>query len=156
MQELIDRIAAETGLDRDLAHRATSLIVGFISTNAPDEYVAVIRQHVPDFDDIAAAGAAQSQAGEAGGSGGGLFGALGGLMGGGGLAGALGSLMGGSESGGMAAVMAMVGDLQKNGLDLGQIQSLAGSLVGQLRQASGDEVVDRMLAELPGIGRFLS
>lgn len=156
MQDMIDRIAAQVGVDPDLAGKATTMIVSFISVNAPAEYVDMIRQYVPGFDDAAATGAAHSEAATAVSSGGGLMGALGGLMGGGGFAGALGSLMGGSESGGLAAAMAMLGNLQKDGLDMGQVQSLAGGLIGEFKQAAGDDVVDKLLAEIPGIGRFIA
>lgn len=150
MQEIIDRIAAQVGIEPDLAHKATSMIVNFIATQAPTEYVDMIRQHVPGFDDVAATGAAHAEASEAAAGGGGLMGALGGLMGGGGIAGALGSLMGGSQGGGMAAAMAMLGNLQKDGLDLGQVKDVAGSLVGQLRAVAGDETVEKLLAQIPG------
>ena len=153
MQEIIERIAVQVGIEPDLANKATSMIVSFISTNAPSEYVDMIRQYVPGFDDVAAVGAAHSEAATAETSGGGLFGAL---MGGGGIAGALGSLMGGSDSGGLGAAMAMLGSLQKDGLDMGQVQSLAGGLIGEFKQAAGDDVVDKLLAEIPGIGRFIA
>lgn len=154
MQEIIEKIAAQTGIDTDLAHKATSMIVDFISKNAPTEYLDTIRQYVPGFDDIAATGAAHAEeaaAAESGGSG-----LLGGLLGGGGLAGALGSLMGGAEGSGLGGAMALLGNLQKDGLDLSQVQSLAGGLVGQLRQVAGDEVVDKLVADIPGVGRFLA
>ena len=156
MQEMIAKIATDVGIDQDLAHKATSMIICFISQNAPSEYVDMIRQYVPGFDDVAATGAVHSEAAQAESSGGGLLGAFGGLMGGGGIAGALGSLMGGSESGGLGAAMAMLGNLQKDGLDLGQVQGLAGGLVAQLREAAGPEVVDKLVAELPGVGKFLA
>jgi len=84
------------------------------------------------------------------------MGALGGLMGGGGIAGALGSLMGGSEGTGIAGAMAMLGNLQKDGLDMAQVQQIATGLVGQLRTAAGPELVDKMVAEIPGVGKFLA
>ena len=155
MQDMIERIAAQVGIEPDLASKATTMIVSFISVNAPTEYVDMLRQYVPGFDDAAATGAVHSEAASAETSGGGLFGALGGLMGGGGIAGALGSLMGGSENGGLGAAMAMLGNLQKDGLDMGQVQSLAGGLIGEFKQVAGDDVVDKLLAEIPGIGRFI-
>lgn len=156
MQEMIDNIAAQVGIAPDLAHKATSMIVDFIANHAPAEYVDQIKQYVPGFDEVAAAGAAHAEAAAVETSGGGLMGALGGLMGGGGIAGALGSLMGGSDGGSMSAAMAMLGTLQKDGLDMGQVQSLAGGLVDQLRASAGDEVVDELVAGIPGIGRFLA
>lgn len=157
MQDIIDKIAAEVGIDPALAEKATSMITNFIATQAPARYVDQLKQYVPGFDQMVAQGAANSEAAEAasGAAGGGLMGALGGLMGGGGLAGAMGSLMGGAQGGPMAAAMAMLGNLGKDGLDLGQVKQVATSLVGQLRQVAGDETVDKLLAELPGAGHLL-
>jgi len=144
MQEIIDKIAAEVGIDPALAEKATSMITNFIATQAPAQYVDEIKQFVPGFDQLVAQGAANSEAAQAAG-GGGLMGAFGGLMGG---------LMGGS-GGAMAAAMAMLGNLQKDGLDLGQIKQIATSLIGELRGVAGDEAVDKLIAELPGAGHLL-
>ena len=153
MQEMIERIAIQVGMDPDLAHKATSMIIDFIATNAPAEHVETLKQFLPGFDDVAAQGAAFNQEQSAGA--GGLMGALGGLMGGGGIAGALGNLMGGGEGGGLGSALALLGNLQKDGLDFGQVQSLAGGLLGELRGSAGDDVVDKLVAEIPGIGRFI-
>lgn len=157
MQDIIDTIAAQVGISPELAHKASSMLVNFIVTQAPAEYVDQIKQVVPGLDDLVATGAAHTEAAEADApSGGGLMGALGGLMGGGGLAGALGGLMGGSEGGGIGAAMALLGHLNKDGLDLGQVQQVATGLVGQLRGVVGDETVDKLIAEIPGAGQFLA
>ena len=150
MQEIIEKIAAQVGIDPALAQKATSMIVDFIVTQAPTEYVDMIKQYVPGFDEVAAEGAAHTEAATADAGGGGLMGALGGLMGGGGIAGALGSLMGGAQGGGLGAAMALLGNLQKDGLELGQVKDLAGGLVGQLRTIASDENVDKLLAQIPG------
>lgn len=158
MQEIIEKIAAQVGIDTDTAQKATSMIVDFITKSAPPEYLAQIKQYVPGFDEMAAQGAAHAEAAAAmdeASSGGGLMGALGGLMGGGGIAGALGNLMGGSE-GGFGGALALLGNLQKDGLDLGQIQGLAGGLITQLKAVAGDEVVDKLVADIPGVGKFLA
>ncbi len=150
MQEIIDQIATKIGIDPAVADKAVDMIVNYIASQAPAEYVDMIKQHVPGFDELATVGADHAQAAEAESGGGGLMGALGGLMGGGGIAGAIGSLMGGAQGGGMASAMALLGNLQKDGLDLGQIKEVATSLVGNLREAAGDETVDKLLAQIPG------
>lgn len=159
MQEIIEKIAAQVGIDTATAQKATSMIADFIIKSAPTEYVEMIKQYVPGFDALAAEGAAHTEAAaavdDASSAGGGLMGAFGGLMGGGGIAGALGNLMGGSE-GGLGGALALVGNLQKDGLDLGQIQGLAGGLITQLKAVAGDDVVDKLVAEIPGVGRFLA
>jgi hypothetical protein len=157
MQEIIDKIAAQVGIDPATADKAVAMIVDFISSHAPTEYVDMVKQYVPGFDQMAAAGAAHTEAAAAdtGASGGGLMGALGGLMGGGGIAGALGSLMGGSEGSGMGAALALLGNLQKEGLDIGQIKDIGTGLVGQLKQVAGDENVDKLLANIPGASHLI-
>ncbi|MER2605255.1 MAG: hypothetical protein ABTQ29_05460 [Siculibacillus sp.] len=155
MQDIIDKIAAQVGIEPELASKATSMIVQFIVSQAPAEYVDTIKQYVPGLDDVVAQGEAFNTAATEETSGGGLMGALGGLMGGGGLMGALGGLMGGQE-GGMGQVMAMLGNLSKDGLELGQVQQVATGLVGQLREAVGDETVDKLVAQIPGASHFLA
>ncbi len=156
MQEIIDKIAAQVGIDPATADKAVAMIVDFISSHAPAEYVDMVKQYVPGFDQMATAGAAHAEAAAAeAGGGGGLMGALGGLMGGGGIAGALGSLMGGSEGGGMGAGLALLGNLQKEGLDIGQIKEIGTSLIGQLKQVAGDENVDKLLANIPGASHLI-
>lgn len=159
MQEIIDRIAAEIGVAPDVAHKATSMIVAFIVTEAPAEYVDAIRQNVPGFDELVATGAAHTEAAEAssgGTSGGGLMGAFGGLMGGGGgLMGALGGLMGGSQGGGLAGALSLLGRLQQDGLDIDQVKTLAGGLLGELRQVAGEENVAKLVSGIPGADRLL-
>ena len=156
MQQIIEEIAAKVGIDPDTTHKAVSMIVDYIATQAPAEYVEKIKAYVPGFSDLAATGAAHTEAAAAAEQGGGgLMGALGGLMGGGGLAGALGSLMGGADGGPMGKAMALIGNLQKDGLDVGQIKDLASGLVGQMRQVAGDENVDKLLAQIPGAQHLL-
>lgn len=155
MQEIIDKIAAQAGIDPATADKAVAMIVGFIASHAPAEYVDMVKQYVPGFDQMAAAGAAHTEAAAAEAGGGGLMGALGGLMGGGGIAGALGSLMGGSEGGGMGAGLALLGNLQNEGLDIGQIKDIGTSLVAQLKEVAGDENVDKLLAQIPGASHLI-
>ncbi len=155
MQEIIDKIAAQVGIDPATADKAVAMIVDFISAHAPAEYVDMVKQYVPGFDQMAAAGAAHAEAAAAEAGGGGLMGALGGLMGGGGIAGALGSLMGGSDGGGMGAGLALLGNLQKEGLDIGQIKDIGTGLVAQLKEVAGDENVDKLLAQIPGASHLI-
>lgn len=141
MQEIIDSLAAQIGIEPDLAHKATSMLANFISTQVPAEYVEMITTNVPTFSELAAAGAPHIEEATAGSSaGGGLFGAIGGLFGGDGL----------------GTAMAMLGHLQKDGLDMDQLQQIAGGLIGHLREVAGTETVDKLIAEIPGVGRFLA
>ncbi len=156
MQEILDRIATQIGVDQAVADKAVAMIVSFIFDHISPDIVAKIKEAVPGIEELATVGTSYgeaAQAADAGASGGGLMGALGGLMGGGGIAGALGGLMGGQ--GGIGGALALLGQLNKEGLDLSQVQQLATSLVGELRQVAGDENVDKLVAQIPGAGQLL-
>lgn len=156
LKEVVDKIATEVGISPELAEKASSMLLNFISTQVPAEYAGMLQQYIPGFDQIVAQGAAHTEAAQAAdgaATGGGLMGALGGLMGGGGIAGALGGLMG--NQGGMGAALALLGHLNKDGLELGQVQQVATGLVGQLRQVAGDENVEKLLAQVPGASHLL-
>lgn len=143
MQDLIGTLAGQAGIDPATTEKATAMIVAFVADHASPELADLLRNHLPDFDALAAAGAAHTAAAEAESRSEGL----GGLFSGG-LAGALGGLLGGD--GPLGEAMALVGRLGRDGVDLDQIRTLASGLVEHLRASGGAEVVDRFLAEIPG------
>ncbi len=75
MEDLIARIAAETGIEPDIAKKAVGMILGFLQKEGPKAEIEALLATIP--------GAAQAAAeGASGGASGGLLGALGGgLMG---------------------------------------------------------------------------
>jgi hypothetical protein len=146
MRELIDTLAAQAGIDPALSEKATSMIVAFVAGHASPELTDMLRTHLPDFDVLAAAGAAHTAEASANDG-------LGSLFSGGGLAGALGGLMGGGPLG---EAMALIGHLGRDGIELDQVRTLAGGLVAHLREVGGGEVVDRFLAEIPGAAHILA
>jgi hypothetical protein len=149
MQDLIERLAAQAGIDPALSEKATAMIVGFVSNNASPGLAEQLRQYLPNFDALAEAGAAHTAAASAGDG----LSALGGLFSGGGIAGALGGLIGGD--GPLGEAMALIGHLGRDGIDLEQIRSLASGLLDHLRANGGSDVVDRFLAEIPGASHLL-
>ncbi|WP_067221875.1 hypothetical protein [Stappia indica] len=133
MDELIGRIAAAAGISEDLARQAIGIILKFLERDGPPDAVAQILAALP--------GASQLMAEQGGGSGGGLLGSLAGKL-------------GGSIGGGMGA-MAALNELTNAGLDMGEVQTVTRELVQVARERAGDDVVDRVVASIPGLGQVL-
>ena len=126
MDELIDRIAGETGIERDTADTAIRVILRFLHSDGPSETVERLAREMGAAEalDISAAWP------------GGLLGSLGGLFAGGGA---------------MAAFSA----LSACGLDMDQIQHLVQSFIGFAREKVGDDTVDEVIDTIPGLDRLL-
>jgi hypothetical protein len=73
MDDLIDRIVTNTGVDRSLATKAVGIILDFLLKEGPTEKVQALVDQMPGANDLVAAE-------RAGGNGGGLFN-MGGIMG---------------------------------------------------------------------------
>lgn len=126
MQELISRIAAETGLDAGTAMQAVGQILLYIKTEGTDPAVETMIDATPGANEaIVEAGNADADAG-----------GLGGMFGGGG------------------GIMALGSRLMSLGLDMDGIQAVARELVAHARRAAGDETVDRVIQTTPGLSQF--
>ncbi|WP_249695699.1 DUF2267 domain-containing protein [Stappia sp. WLB 29] len=132
MDELIGRVAAAAGIREDLARQAIGIILKFLDRDGPPDAVAQVLAALP--------GASQLMA-EQGGGGGGLLDSLAGKL-------------GGSIGGGMGA-MAALNELTNAGLDMGEVQAVTRELVQAARERAGDDVVDRLVASIPGLGQVL-
>jgi hypothetical protein len=73
MDELVDRIAANVGVDRTVAEKSVGIIFDFLSKEGPTEKVNALLDQLPG----SAAAIAAVRAGDAGG----MFGSMGGIMG---------------------------------------------------------------------------
>jgi hypothetical protein len=73
MSELVDRIAANVGLDRTVAENAIGIILDFLSKEGPADKVAALIARLPGGEHLLQAART--------GDGGGLFGGMGGIMG---------------------------------------------------------------------------
>lgn len=150
MEELIGRITNAVGIDENLAQTAVGVILGFLNKEGPSDAMGQLMGAIPGAEDLLA------QASDATGEGGGGLGGLAaGLMGGsggglGGLAGAVGGLMGGSGGGLMAAASELMGA----GLEMDQIQGVAQEVVGFAREKAGDDVVNQIVSQIPGMEQF--
>jgi len=130
MDELINRIMTSAGIDEDLAKNAVGIILGFLNKEAPEDKMREIFDALPGTEDLVAAH-------DAAGSGGGLLGRMGNMMG-----------------GGMGA-MAALNELTSAGLDMNGVQSVAKELVSYAKEKAGDDVVDEVISQIPGLSQLI-
>jgi predicted lipid-binding transport protein (Tim44 family) len=129
MQDLIQRIVQNVGIDQDTATSALGIILNFLNKEGPQDKVAALMDMLP--------GARAIMADQEGG-GGGLMGMMGGLMGGG--------------AGGLMAVM---GQLTSAGVGMGDVQSVTQEIIGYAKEKAGPEAVNEVLSQIPGLGQFI-
>lgn len=73
MSELVDRIAANVGLDRAVAEKAIGIILDFLSKEGPSDKVSALIARLPGSEALLQAARDEDN--------GGLFGGMGGIMG---------------------------------------------------------------------------
>jgi hypothetical protein len=129
MDELIQRIATEVGIDPALARKAVEIIINFLHRDGPQPLVGELIGKFP--------GAEALLREPEGGSKGFLGGKLAGLFG-----------------GGMGA-MAALNELTDAGLELDQVQQVTRLVVDFAKQHAGDDVVDQVVAQIPGLSQFV-
>ena len=125
MEEVLNRIAAETGLTPEKALEAVGHILNYMKNEATDPSVETMIAETPGAEAAIAA---------AGGGGSGLMGSVMGAFGGG--------------------IMALGAKLMGMGLDMGQIRMIATELVTFAKAHAGAETVDRVIATTPGLSQF--
>ncbi|MBY5839581.1 hypothetical protein J3P71_07730 [Rhizobium leguminosarum] len=129
MNEIVTQIADRVGIAPDLAEKALGMMLGFLQREAADGPVAKMIEAIPGGADLVA-----QFNGE--GAGGGLLGGLMSSLGGGGIMGLGQQLMG-------------------EGLGMGEISSLAKETIAIAKQYAGEEVVDEVVASVPGLSQFV-
>ncbi|QFT31521.1 DUF2780 domain-containing protein [Roseibium porphyridii] len=130
MEELINRIMAAAGIDEGLATNAVGIILGFLNKEGPEDKMQLIFDALPGAQALV-------EAREENGGGGGLLGGLGSMMG-----------------GGMGA-MAALNELNSAGLDMDGVQSVAKELISYAKEKAGDDVVDDVVSQIPGLSQIL-
>lgn len=130
MNDLVSRIADNVGLDPATAEKAIGMMLGFLQREASDGPVAKMIEAIPGASELVA-----------------KFNGEG--AGGGGL---LGGLMSAMPGGG---VMALGQQLMAQGLGMGEITGLAKETIAVAREHAGDEVVDQVVASVPGLSQFV-
>ncbi|GAC1330629.1 MAG: hypothetical protein NVSMB26_08190 [Beijerinckiaceae bacterium] len=131
MDELIDRVATATGLDRATAHKAIGLILSFLVKEGPPEETAALADAIPG-----APAAIDLAEQESGGGGGGLLGGVMGMMGGGGL-------------------MGLAGKLSGLGLGMDQMQAAGREIFAYCKDKVGEERFGRITGSIPGLSQFV-
>ncbi len=127
MQELIDRVVANLGIDQSLAEKAIGIILGFLQKEGPAAEVGQMFDAMPGAADLVAQHA---------GGGGGMMGGLMGMMGGGGIMGLGQQLMGA-------------------GLSMGQMGDLGKELFAYGREKAGEDAMGAIVGAIPGLGQFV-
>ncbi len=128
MEELINRIVTNVGIDPALAEKAVGLMLGFLQKNGPEAEVGALMGSMP--------GAAELAAAHAGEGGGGLMGGLMGMMGGGG-------------------VMALGQQLMSSGIGMGQIQTLSKEVFAFAQEKAGEDTMGAIVGSIPGLSQFI-
>jgi hypothetical protein len=131
MSELVTRVAENVGIETATAERAVGMILGFLQREAAEGPVAQMIEAIPGAPELVA------QYNGEGSNGGGL---LGGLM---------------SAIGGGGGVMALGQQLMSQGLGMGEITALAKETIAFAKEKAGDEVVDEVVASVPGLSQFV-
>lgn len=126
MEELVQRIVAKVGIDEETARGTVRVILSFLHQEGNREKVVALSERLPGFDAYIDTSEDDSS---------GTLGGLGGMMGGG--------------------AMAVLGKLQGLGLGMGQIQGVTQETVNFARERAGGDVVDDLVASIPGLGQFV-
>jgi hypothetical protein len=129
MEELINRVVANVGLDPAIAEKAVGLILGFLQKNAPEGDVSTMFEKMP--------GAAELAAAHSGEGGGGLMGGLMNMVGAGG------------------GVMALGQQLMSEGIGMGQIQSLSKEVFAYAQEKVGEDTMGAIVGAVPGLSQFI-
>ncbi|MCM2294181.1 hypothetical protein NAC44_17785 [Allorhizobium sp. BGMRC 0089] len=128
MSELVTRIADNVGITPDQAEKALGMMLTFLEKEGDEAAVSRMIAAMPGAPELLAQG-------KSGAKGGGL---LGGLM----------SAMGGG-------IMALGQQLMSLGLGMGEISALAKETMAVAREHAGNDVVDEVVASVPGLGQFV-
>jgi hypothetical protein len=129
MNELVSRVADKVGIAPDVSEKAIGMMLGFLQREADDGAVAKMIAAIPGAPELVAKFNGES-------------------AGGGGLLGGLMASFGGG-------VMALGQQLMSQGLGMGEITGLAKETMAVAREHAGDEVVDTVIASVPGLSQFV-
>ena len=131
MNEIVTQIADRVGIAPDVAEKALGMMLGFLQREAADGPVAEMIEKIPGATELVA-----QFNGEGSGGGGGLLGGLMSALGGGGI-------------------MGLGQQLMSEGLGMSEITSLAKETIAIAKEHAGEEVVDQVVASVPGLSQFV-
>lgn len=127
MDELIDQIVTNVGIERGVAEKAVGVILDFMMKEGAEGPVNQLLDALPGAREAAVAAA---EGGGGGGMIGGLFGAMGGLM------------------GAATRLMAV-------GLSMSQVQAVTREVVAYARKKVGEDVVGQVVGSIPGLAQIV-
>ena len=130
MTDIVSQIADKVGIEPALAEKALGMMLGFLQREADDGAVAKMIEAIPGGAELVA---------KFNGEGAGGGGMLGGLM----------SALGGG------GVMGLGQQLMAQGLGMGEITGLARETIAIAKEHAGEEVVDQVVASVPGLSQFV-
>lgn len=122
MRDLISRLQQRQGISEDAARRAIEVVVGFIAQEAPAGAMDELDLAIPGLKALAAS-----------------------LPDGGALP------AGSSHFGGMARLMMAADRMMAAGMTMPQAQMATREIVAYARERAGAELVDRVVAAVPGL-----
>ncbi|WP_314087445.1 hypothetical protein [Shinella sp. M31] len=129
MNDLVTRVADAVGIEPAVAEKAIGMMLGFLQREAADGPVARMIEAIPGASELVA------QYNGEGTGGGGLLGGLMSAIGGGGI-------------------MGLGQQLMSQGLGMGEISGLAKETIAVAREHAGNDVVDEVVASVPGLSQF--
>jgi hypothetical protein len=125
MEELIARITAKVGIDDSTAREAVRIILSFLYEDGDREKVIALAARIPGAETLIQSSTDDAE----------KLGGFGGLMGGG--------------------TMAVLGKLQAIGLGMGEIQGVTKETVDFAREKAGPDIVNDIVASIPGLAQFV-
>jgi hypothetical protein len=130
VNELIERIVKNVGIDAATAEKAVGIIMNFLLSEGPRDKVRELLARIPGGEAYAAQAAEPAER-----SGSGGFGGLGSLMGGG--------------------MMQAFNELTGAGLNMTQIQAVTRETVHYARDKAGEDLVGQVVGSIPGLSQFV-
>ena len=134
MQELINRIVSQVGVDSNVAEKVIGIVLNLFKDNAPSDKFGALLQGMPGAQELLDKFSGEDTASE---SSGGL------------LSGALGSLTGSGE------LMETLSKLQGAGLDMTQAQTAGSEIIAFAKEKVGEETVKEVAKSIPGLSQLL-
>ncbi len=129
MNELVERIVSNVGIDAATAEKAVAIIMSFLLNEGPRDKVRELLARIPGGEAYAPQAAEPAESG---------FGGFGGL----------GSLMGGG-------MMKAFNELTGAGLNMAQIQAVTRETVHYARDKAGEDLVGQVVGSIPGLSQFV-
>ena len=131
MDELIEKLTSNLGIDADVAKGATGKAMALLKDQVGDDLFSRVRDAIPGADEAAETGAQEEEQ-----DGGGMLGSLAGMASG---------LLG--EKAGSAVELGSM--LSSSGLDTSKFGGFASTIIEFLKDKLGDEVLDQILERVP-------